>query len=82
VNPEATPNQNVIFKIGDQVFDEFIPAEMYFEKSYVITKEMLGEPDEFYLVIACEKTFVPSRDFPPSKDERELGILIALVYFR
>lgn len=82
VNPEATPNQKITFKINDQAFDEFIPAEMFFEKSYVITKEMLGEQDEFYLVITCEKTFVPSRDFPPSKDDRELGIQISLVYFR
>lgn len=82
VNKEATPNQKVTFKINDQAFDELIAVDTYFEKSFTITKEMLGDKDEFYLVIACDQTFVPMEVFPPSKDDRQLGIQVSLIYFR
>ncbi|MDH7512685.1 MAG: hypothetical protein QHH14_07050 [Clostridiales bacterium] len=82
VNKEATPNQKVTFKINDQAFDELIGVDGYFEKSYTITKEMLTDEDEFYLVIACDQTFVPAEAFPPSRDDRKLGIQVSLIYFR
>ncbi len=82
VNLEALEEQKVIFKINDWILDEFIPDESYFEKSYNIKKEMLGEGEEFFLTIATDKVFVPARDIPGSKDERELGIQISFIYFR
>jgi len=82
VNLEALPEQKVIFKINDQVLDEFIPEESHFERSYNIKKEMLGDKDEFVLTIATDKTFIPAQVIPNSQDKRELGLQISFVYFR
>jgi len=82
VNKEVFTDQKVVFKINDQTLDEFIPEELTFEKSYTVTTEMLGEKDEFTLTVAVDKTFVPSKSLPGSKDERELGCAISFVYFR
>jgi hypothetical protein len=82
VNKDIVPNQKVIFKINDLTLDEFIPSEIVFEKSYNIKKEMLGDKDEFYLVITSDQTFVPAKILPQSKDERELGLQVSFVYFR
>lgn len=82
VNLEAVKDQKVIFKINDMVLDEFVPEESFFEKTYNIKKEMLGESEEFFLTIATDKTFVPAKVIPNSKDERELGIQVSFIYFR
>lgn len=82
VNLEVLKDQKVIFKINDLVLDEFIPAESAFEKSYNIKKEMLGDKDEFSLLITTDKTFIPAKVIPNAKDERELGVQISFVYFR
>ena len=82
VNLEALKDQKVIFKINDLILDEFIPEESYFEKSYNIKHEMLGEGEQFFLTIATDKVFVPADVIPNSKDERELGLQISFVYFR
>jgi len=82
VNLEAVEDQKVIFKINDRILDEFIPEESFFEKSYTIPKEMLGESEEFFLTIATDKTFVPAEVIPNSKDRRELGLQISFIYFR
>ena len=82
VNIEALKDQKVVFKINDLIFEEFVPEESYFEKSYNIKKEMLGEGDEFILTISTDKTFVPAKTVPNATDERELGIQISFVYFR
>jgi hypothetical protein len=82
LNLEALKDQKVIFMINDRILDEFIPEESYFEKTYTIKKEMLGEDDEFFLTIATDKTFVPADVIPNSKDKRELGLQISLIYFR
>jgi len=82
VNKEKLTDQKVIFKIDDVILDEFIPSETVFEKSYNIKKEMLGDKDEFYLVITTDQTFVPAKVYPQSKDERELGLQISFIYFR
>ena len=82
VNFEAVKDQKILFKINDLTLDEFIPADNTFDKSYTIKKEMLGDKDEFNLTIGVDKTFVPAKILPNSKDERELGIQISLVYFR
>ena len=82
VNKSIIPDQKVIFKINDMVLDEFIPEDITFEKTYTVKKEMLGDKDEFTLIIAVDKTFVPSKVFPQNKDERELGCQISFVYFR
>ncbi|MFQ6108888.1 MAG: hypothetical protein ACE5L7_04980 [Candidatus Aminicenantales bacterium] len=82
INPDALEDQKVIFKINDLILDEFIPEESHFEKSYNIKKEMLGDRDEFYLMIATDKTFIPAKVIPGSKDERELGVQISFLYFR
>lgn len=82
VNLEAVKEQKVIFKIDDMLLDEFVPKKEFFEKSYHIKKEMLGEKAQFYLTIATNKTFVPAEIFPNSDDERELGVQISFIYFR
>jgi hypothetical protein len=82
VNLDALEDQKVIIKINDRIFDEFIPDESYFEKSYNIKKEMVGDGEQFFLIIATDKVFVPANVFPNSKDERELGLQISFVYFR
>ncbi len=82
VNLEVLEDQKVIIKINDLILDEFIPAESYFEKSYNIKKEMVGEGEQFFLTIATDKVFVPADVIPNSKDERELGLQISFVYFR
>ncbi len=82
VNLEALDEQKIIFKINDMILDEFIPEESYFEKSYNIKKEMLGEDEEFILYISTDKTFIPAKVIPNSKDERELGVQISFIYFR
>jgi hypothetical protein len=82
VNKEIIPDQKVIFKINDLVLDEFIPEETSFEKSYTVRKEMLGDKDEFALLIGVDKTFIPSKAIPQNKDTRELGCQVSLIYFR
>jgi len=82
MNTSALQDQKVIFKIDDMILDEFIPKKGYFEKSYPITKDMLGDLDEFYLKIVTDKTFVPAKLIPNSTDERELGLQISFIYFR
>lgn len=82
INPEAFKDQRIIFKINDLILDEFIPEESHFEKSYNIKKEMLGGGDDFYLAISSDKTFIPAKIVPNSKDERVLGVQISLIYFR
>lgn len=82
VNKDALPDQKVIFKINDLVLDEFVPEEPIFEKSYRVKKEMLGDQDEFSLTITSDKTFVPAKLNPQSKDERELAFQISFIYFR
>lgn len=81
-NTAIVANQKVIFKINDMTLDEFIPGESVFEKSYNIKKEMLGDKDEFYLVIAVDQTGIPAKVLLQSKDERELGCQISFIYFR
>lgn len=82
VNKDAVKDQKVIFKINDAVLDEFIPETDLFDKTYKLTKDMFGDKNEFRLVIATDKPFVPSKVYPNSKDERELGIQITYIYFR
>jgi len=82
VNLEAVKDQKITFKINDLVLDEFIPTDAVFDKSYNIQKERLGDKEEFYLTVSTDKTFVPAKVIPNSKDERELGIQVSLIYFR
>lgn len=82
VNKDAVKDQKVIFKINDAVLEEFIPPTDAFEKSYRLTKDMFGDKNEFRLTIATDKPFVPSKVYPNSKDERELGIQVSFIYFR
>lgn len=82
VNLEAVKDQKISFKINDLTLVEFIATDNVFEKSYTIKKEMLGDKDEFYLTVGVDKTFVPAKIIPNSKDERDLGIQVSLIYFR
>jgi len=75
-------DQKIVFKINDLAFDEFIPAESLFEKTYRIQKEMLGDKDEFVLSIGANPPFVPARIRSESKDTRELGLQVSFIYFR
>ena len=82
LNTDAVKDQKVIFKINDTVLDEFIPPTGVFDKSYKITKDMFGDKNDFRLVIATDKPFVPAKVYPTSKDDRELGIQVSFIYFR
>lgn len=82
VNLEAVKDQKISFKINDLTLAEFIATDNVFEKSFTIKKEMLGDKDEFYLTVGVDKTFVPAKIIPNSKDERDLGIQVSLIYFR
>lgn len=82
VNMEAVPGQKITFKINGLPFDEFIPEEALFEKTYTIKKEMVGDKDEFILTIGVDKPFVPAKVMSQSKDDRELGLMIGLIYYR
>jgi hypothetical protein len=74
--------KKVILKINETPLDEFVPETDKFSKEYTLTPQMMGEGDEFSLKIETDKTFVPSRMIPTSKDNRELGIQIYFIYFR
>ncbi len=82
VMKQGVQNQKVVIKINDLFLDEFIPRRSHFEKFYRIDKEMLGEDNQFTLVIATDKTIIPARVIPGSEDERELGIMVSFLYFR
>jgi len=82
LNLEALNEQKVTFRINELIIDSFIPRRSVFSKTYEIKKEMLGEEKEFYLVIETDKTFKPADIIPGSKDQRELGIQVSLIYFR
>ncbi|MGB2765455.1 MAG: hypothetical protein WBC20_13720 [Candidatus Aminicenantaceae bacterium] len=82
VNKEIFHDQKVIFKIKNVILDEFTPEGNYFQRSFKIKKEILGEAEKFDLVISIDKTFIPAKVILRSKDERELGIQISFIYFR
>jgi len=79
---EAITDQKISFLINDLPLDQFVAEAGLFDKTYAIKKEMLGDKDEFTLTIAVDKPFIPAKAIPDSKDERELGIQVSLVYFR
>ena len=82
LNTDAVKDQKVIIRIGDAVLDEFVPPTGVFDKTYAVTKDMMGDKNDFRLVIATDKPFVPAQVYPNSKDERELGMQISFLYFR
>lgn len=82
VNKAAFGDQKVTLKINDTILDEFMPETANFSKEYAITREMMGNNDEFSLKFETDKTFVPAKLDPNSKDSRELGIQVFFLYFR
>jgi len=82
VAKEILKDQKVIFRINDLILEEFIPGQSHFEKFYRIHKEVLGEKEQFSLVVSTDKTFIPARFNPDTKDERELGVKVSFIYFR
>lgn len=82
VDKAKIENQKVIFKINDQLLDEFIPESARFEKEYKISPNKMGTEDEFKLVIETDQTFIPSELDPNVTDNRELGMQIYFLYFR
>jgi len=82
VNSGAVPGQKVTVGINGRVLDEFSPEESEFERSYVVGTEWISTGKDFLLSIAVDKTFVPAKAVPGSRDERELGVRISLVYFK
>ncbi len=82
VEKEAISGQKIIIKIEDSVLDEFVPEGRDFEKSYPVRAQWLGTRKDFSLSISVDKTFVPAKVIPGSKDRRELGVRISLLYFR
>jgi hypothetical protein len=82
VDKAKIADQKVIFKINDQVLEEFVPGTAKFAKEYVIAPEKMGSEDEFKLVIETDKTFIPSELDANVNDDRELGVQIFFLYFR
>ncbi|UCE21445.1 MAG: hypothetical protein JSV46_04275 [Candidatus Aminicenantes bacterium] len=82
VEKDVLQDQKVIVRIDDRILEEFIPGRDRFEKFYRIDKEMLGEKEQFSLIISTDKTFIPARVNPDKKDERELGVKVSFIYFR
>jgi len=82
VRKEAVGSQKILFKVGGSILDEFVAADILFEKSYNVKKEILGDGDKFPLIIQTDKTFVPAELIPGSKDKRTLGTQISFLYFR
>jgi hypothetical protein len=82
VDKSKIADQKVIFKINDQVLEEFIPETAKFAKEYVIAPEKMGSEDEFKLTIETDKTFIPSELDEKINDDRELGVQIFFFYFR
>ncbi len=82
VNAGVIKDQKITIKINDVVLDEFVATQELFDKSYDIKKEQLGDKNEFSLVFDVDKTWVPAKIVPNSKDERTLGIQISFIYFR
>jgi hypothetical protein len=78
----ASAGQKVTISIDGKPLEEFAPGRGEFERRYNVKKEWLGDKKDFELVIGVDKTFVPARMTPGSKDERELGVRISLLYFR
>jgi hypothetical protein len=78
----ATAGQKVAISIDGKPLEEFAPGSGEFERQFIIKKEWLGDKKDFELVIEVDKTFVPAKVTSGSKDERELGIRISLLYFR
>jgi len=82
VNKDAFADQRLAFLINGTLLDEFIPSEAKFSKEYTVTPQMTGDSDEFTLMIKADKSFVPAKLDPASKDNRELGVQISFLYFR
>ena len=82
VNTDALKDQKIILKVNDRVLDEFTAPSGFFDKSYDVKKDMLGTKDEFNLLITSDKTFIPAKVYPNSKDTRELGLMVSFLYFR
>jgi hypothetical protein len=82
VNLQAVKDQKITIRINDVVLDEFVADKELFERTYDVKKEQLGDRSEFSLVFAVDKTWVPAKIVPNSKDERNLGIQISFIYFR
>lgn len=78
----APPGQRVTVAIDGRTLEEFAPGAAPFERRYAVSRDLLAGRRDFVLSIAVDRTFVPARLVPGSKDERELGVRISLIYFR
>ena len=74
--------RKAVISIDGRVLDEFTPGPGRFEKRYSVGKSRLGAGKDFVLSIAVDRTFVPAKVVPGSRDERELGLRISLIYFK
>ncbi len=82
VETEYASGQILAVRIGDRLLDEFTPAGGDFDRSYVVEKGWLEGRRDFALTLTAAKTFIPARAVPGSADTHELGVRIAVVYFR
>ncbi len=76
------PDQKVTIKINGNILEEFIPETARFEKEYILSADKLGNSDEFNLTFETDKTFIPEKIETNSKDNRELGFQIFMIYVR
>ncbi|MDY0297470.1 MAG: hypothetical protein RB296_09145 [Acidobacteriota bacterium] len=82
VDKAKIADQKVIFRVNDQLLEEFIPETAKFEKRYTLTPEQMGNDYEFRFTIETDKAFVPAMLNPQNSDKRELGVQIYFLYFR
>jgi len=75
LNESIYMSQKVIFKLEDQILDEFIPTNPLFFKQYSLPGNYTKN-GSFRLTIETDKIFVPASLAKNSTDNRELGIQI------
>ena len=76
-----TDEQKVTVTMGGQALDEFTLKPKAPEMRKIALKAaQLGNGDVAELVIAVDKTYVPAKIIPGSKDPRELGVRVFHAY--
>lgn len=80
-NKKKFPDQNMIIKIGSQIIDEFTNINARFYKEYEIDTQTLGNSKNINLSLHTNRSFIPAKSDPGSKDNRELGLQIFEIYF-
>jgi len=80
--PAEAGSRKAAVSVDGRALEEFMIGPEVFERRYSIGRVWLGARKDFVLAITVDRTFVPAKTVPGSKDGRELGLRISLLYFR